>query len=110
MPVKASPGEWQIAPSTCFTNKPGEPCRLQIRVALPAKLSNTQQEVCFYLNEQLLKCLRSNTAEVLVPVTLTENAELQIKVDGNKKAVQKLLVQSLEPNKRRRVKSPWSFF
>ncbi|MCC2607855.1 DUF3019 domain-containing protein [Planctobacterium marinum] len=110
LPVQASSTEWQIAPSTCFTDKPGELCRLQIKVTLPARLANSHREICFFLNKKQLQCLRSQSAELQLPITLADNADLHITVDGTRQFDKKLLIQSLVPNKRRRVRSPWSFF
>lgn len=111
MPANASPEEWQIAPSTCFTDKPGELCRLQISITLPKTLINTRQEVCFLLDDVLLKCIRSDTAQVDFSLLLPTSTELQILVDGKLSTRKKLHVQSLTPSsKRRRVRNPWSFF
>ena len=111
LPANASPEEWQIAPSTCFTDKPGGLCRLSLNINLPKDLVNSRQEVCFFLGETLLQCIRSDIAQVKFALELTQSAELQIRVDGQLSMRKTLQVQSLTPSsKRRRVRNPWSFF
>ncbi|WP_338294411.1 DUF3019 domain-containing protein [Planctobacterium marinum] len=111
MPATASPEEWQIAPSTCFTDKPGGLCRLSLNINLPRDLINTRQEVCFVLGDTLLRCIRSDLGQIEFTLELTQSTELQILVDGQLSARKILQVQSLTPSsKRRRVRNPWSFF
>lgn len=127
--LHATPTDWQITPSTCISNKSGEPCHVEITVSLPHSLSKETQplpqnnslakalskeqmdQVCFYINDQVLKCISSQTIVAKIPVAISQTSTLKIRINDKLVAEKQLVFQSLTPNnKRRRVRNPWSIF
>ena len=107
----ATASDWNIFPSTCITDKPGELCRLHIQVEFPPQLQSQPTEVCFFVNQQRLRCALSGEQAIEIAVEITRTSELTL-VLGERVALTKaLLVQSrVRKHQRRRVRNPWSFF
>lgn len=115
--LHATPTDWQITPSTCISNASGELCRVEITVNMPLSLRKDTQppkqseQVCFYINEQILRCTSSQSDVAKIPVAINQTSTLTIWINDRLVAEKQLVFQSLTPNKkRRRVRNPWSIF
>lgn len=86
-------------------------CRFEIKVEFPPWLQIQPTEICFFVNQQRLRCILSGEQPVEIVVEITHTSELQLMLGEQIILTKKLLVHSsIRKHQRRRVRNPWSFF
>ena len=111
--VKAKPFEWNVIPSACIVNRPGDFCRLEFEVLATSEVKKAPPiEACLYLEDDEIECWNNLPDRIKTSVEIKESSTLLL-VTKDKKVLleQTLEVKSVHPvKKRRRVRSPWSMF
>lgn len=111
--VSALPTEWNVIPSACVVDRPGDFCRLEFEIiTTPKELAIPSLPACLYLEKKLIQCWEQLPEHITTSVEIKETSTLLL-VDNNKDVLfeKKLEVKSIHPvRQRRRVRSPWSMF
>lgn len=107
--VKAEALNWNVSPSTCVVNKPGDSCRLEFEIELQHHLG---QSACLFVDDTQLTCWSQLPEHFKWEITIYEPGLLSLQNHENKVLLSKKLeIKSIYPvKKRRRVRSPWSMF
>ncbi|UAA38365.1 DUF3019 domain-containing protein [Paraneptunicella aestuarii] len=111
--VNALPTEWDVIPSACVVDRPGDFCRLEFEIITTAgERASLSLPACLYLEKELIQCWEQLPEHITASVEIKETNTLLL-VDKNKEVLleKKLEVKSIHPvRQRRRVRSPWSMF
>lgn len=103
---------WKVIPTTCLVKERGDACNLKLTIQVPQELlGNNSTEVCFAVEEAILRCAKSTTEFLEVDVEFDTEKRFSIQLAGQTVYETKLKIQTTSPIvKKRRVRNPWSLF
>ncbi|MCY7294707.1 DUF3019 domain-containing protein [Alteromonas sp. a30] len=107
MKANAQVFNWDVNPSACVVRKPGDSCRLNFEITM---YEGFNKEACLYWDDIQLQCWSALPQKFSWPLEISQTGSLSLRYNEEIFVTKNIEIKSLLPNKRRRVRSPWSMF
>ena len=90
-----------------MVHKPGDACRLDFEITV---YEGVNKAACLYWDDIQLQCWSALPHKFSWPLDISQTGTLSLRYNEQIFAEKTIEIKSLLPNKRRRVRSPWSMF